>query len=130
MTIDKDRLHNEMTQSYIFQKPINNESQAAKIGSPEWLAAKDEANRVRHELYKKIQTEMKNLAPNSGEYKQLKNYDESLHTAIVEADYSRIIRINEQYNERVSKQEKKSISPFPDAQKELDRQRRLQTANK
>ena len=96
-----NKTHDDMTKSYIFGKPINNESQTPKIGSPEWTAAKNTANSVRHELYKKIQTEMKAIAQSSDEYKQLKNYDESLHTAIIEADYSRIIRINEQYNERV-----------------------------
>ena len=122
--------HDDMKNSYIFQNVDKVESEQPKIGSPEYFRIKNEANSVRFNSSKKIQSELKNLSRKSEEYAGLKKYDESLHDAIVSADYARIIRINEQYNERVAKQEKKSISPFPDAQKKLDELRRLQAANK
>ena len=119
--------HQSMRDSYIFQN-VDPQESALKIGSPEWQAAKNTANSVRHILGKNIQNELKALAPKSEEYADLKKFDESLHDAIVEQDYARIIKINEIYSERVAKQEKKSISPFPDAGAELDRLRRLQAS--
>lgn len=122
--------HDDMKNSYIFQNVDKVESEQPKIGSPEWQAAKNTANSVRHILSKNIQSELKNLSPKSEEYASLKKYDESLYAAIIEQDYARIIRINEQYNERAAKQEKKSILVFDDAQKKLDELRKLQAANK
>ena len=111
MTIDKDKIHDDMTKSYIFQKPINSESQPARINSDEWWVAKRKAEAIVFNLAKEIETAIKKALPQ--DRASLIAYRDSLADARRDLDHALVLAISEQWEAKKAKDNRKDPDPEP-----------------